>query len=142
MELPYSLKILSEEETCELADKFSEIIVPGDVIVLAGDLGTGKTFFVKALAKKFGITNVSSPTFAIINEYYGDKKIYHFDFYRIEKASELFDIGINDYLNDTEAITLIEWGNLYPEVLPDKRIEISISMDDDLNRIFKFVKHE
>jgi len=139
---PYSLEVFSEYETRQLAKDFSAVIDPGDIIILNGDLGTGKTFFVKALAKNLGITNVSSPTFAIVNEYYGIKKIYHFDFYRIEKSEELFDIGINDYLNDPEAITFIEWGNLFPEMLPAKRIEIFISMNDELSRNFKFVKHE
>ena len=142
MKFPYSLKIFSEDETRQLAGEFSNSIGPGDVVILNGDLGTGKTFFVKALAKNFGITNVSSPTFAIVNEYSGTRKIYHFDFYRIEKAGELFDIGINDYLNDTDAITFIEWGNLFPEVLPAKTIEIIITMDDELNRNFSFIKHE
>ena len=142
MKYPYSLEVFSEYETRQLAKDFSAVIDPGDIIILNGDLGTGKTFFVKALAKNLGITNVSSPTFAIVNEYYGIKKIYHFDFYRIEKSEELFDIGINDYLNDPEAITFIEWGNLFPEMLPAKRIEIFISMNDELSRNFKFVKHE
>lgn len=142
MNFPHSRDILTEDETRGLAGELSESVEPGDVIILNGNLGTGKTFFVKAFAKYFGISNVSSPTFALVNEYYGERKIYHFDFYRIEKAAELFDIGINDYLNDNEAISFIEWGNLFPEVLPGKRIEIFITMKDDYSRNFKFVKYE
>ncbi|HKJ80666.1 MAG TPA: tRNA (adenosine(37)-N6)-threonylcarbamoyltransferase complex ATPase subunit type 1 TsaE [Ignavibacteriaceae bacterium] len=142
MNLPNTAKVFSEDETGILAIEFSKMIKNGDVIILNGDLGTGKTFFVKALAKNFGIANVSSPTFAIVNEYYGSKKIYHFDFYRIEKATELFDIGINDYLNDMEAITFIEWGNLFPEVFPEKRIEVNISMNEDVSRNFEIKKYE
>lgn len=142
MTFPYSRDIITEDETRKLAKEFTEAVKPGDVIILDGDLGTGKTFFVKAFAECLGISNVSSPTFALVNEYYGEMKLYHFDFYRIEKAAELFDIGINDYLNDSEAVSFIEWGNLFPEVLPGKRIEIIISMKDDYSRNFKFARYE
>ena len=111
MKYPNSLKIFSEDETKNIALEFSKDLKNGDVVILNGDLGTGKTFFVKEVGKLFGINNVSSPTFALVNEYSGRIKIYHFDFYRIEKSDELFDIGFNDYLNDNEAIIFIEWGN-------------------------------
>ena len=138
MEFPFEQKTFSEEETVELAGRFSEKLFPGKVIILNGNLGAGKTFFIKSLLKNFGIENVSSPTFAIVNEYNGKFKFYHFDFYRIKNSAELFDIGFNDYLNDSDSIMLIEWGELFPQVLPNKRLEIRINILDDNSREFIF----
>ncbi|MCL5031382.1 MAG: tRNA (adenosine(37)-N6)-threonylcarbamoyltransferase complex ATPase subunit type 1 TsaE [Bacteroidetes bacterium] len=134
--------VCSEEETIDLALSFADNLKSGDIVVLNGNLGAGKTFFVRNVVKKFGIENVCSPTFAIVNEYTNSNKIYHFDFYRINNSAELFDIGYNDYLSDVEAITFIEWGNLIPEVLPQKRIEIEIKIESDYSREFNFVKYE
>ncbi len=128
----------TEEETTKLAVEFAETIKQGDIIILNGNLGTGKTFFVKQAAKYFKISNVSSPTFSLVNEYEGDLKIYHFDFYRINKAAELYDIGINDYFNDSSAVVFIEWGELIPEILPANRIEIRIKLNKDFSREFIF----
>lgn len=136
MKYPFSLKIFSEAETKNIALEFSKDLKKGDLVVLNGDLGTGKTFFVKAIGKIFGINNVSSPTFALVNEYSGKFKIYHLDFYRIEKSEEIYDIGFNDYINDNEAIMFIEWGELFPEILPHKRFEIKIILNEDFSRSF------
>ena len=142
MEYPNSLKVITEEETKELAGNFSRELGKGDLVILTGELGSGKTFFVKEIALRFGINTVSSPTFSLVNEYSGEFRIYHFDFYRINKASELFDIGFNDYLNDDDSIIFIEWGDMFPEILPAKRIEIKIIVNQDLSRDFYFSKHE
>ena len=142
MEYPSVIKVNTEDETSEIAGNFIKSVVPGDVIILNGNLGAGKTFFVKNALKTMGIANVNSPTFAIVNEYTGSFKIYHFDFYRINEPAELFDIGFNDYLNDAEAVVFIEWGNLMPEILPHKRIEINIKINDDYSREFEFSKYE
>ncbi len=141
MKYPWKQKVKSENETLSLAQIFAAGLNNGDVIVLNGELGAGKTFFIKSAAKKFGIDNVSSPTFALVNEYRGDRKIFHFDFYRINNSGELFDIGFDDYLNDLDAITFIEWGNLIPEVLPHKRIEVNIKIESDFSREFAFQKY-
>ena len=142
MKFPFSKKIFSVEETSSLADDFVKILAPGDVVILNGNLGAGKTFFVKQILKKFNIDFVNSPTFAIVNEYYGKYIFYHFDFYRINREVELFDIGINDYLNNVDAITFIEWGNMFPDILPKKRIEIDITLNEDYSRQFYFIKYE
>jgi len=136
------IKINSEEETIAAAEKFAGQLKPGEVIVLNGNLGAGKTFFVRQALKCLGIDNVSSPTFAIVNEYTGKFKIYHFDFYRINDPAELFDIGFNDYLNDEDSVTFIEWGNLMPAVLPHRRLEINININSDFTREFVFNKYE
>lgn len=132
----------SEKDTAKIAEEFSMHIQNGDIIILNGNLGSGKTFFIKRVVEIFGVGIANSPTFAIVNEYYGKKTFYHFDFYRINKSNELHDIGIEDYLSDKNAITFIEWGNLFPDVLPKERIEIFIEILDDEKRKFYFEKHE
>lgn len=140
MLLPFAKIVRTEVDTIKIADGFSEIIKPGDVIVLNGNLGAGKTFFVKHVLKNFGIDNVNSPTFAIANEYNGKFKIYHFDFYRINNSSELFDIGFDDYLNDNNAITFIEWGELFPDMIPRERFQLDIILNENLSRAFSITK--
>ena len=142
MDYPFEKKIIREEETKTLAEYFAEETKSGQIIVINGELGAGKTFFVKCAVSVWGIVNASSPSFAIVNIYYGERKIYHFDFYRLKNKEELFDIGFNDYINDPDAITFIEWGNLIPDVLPKSRIEINIEMPEDSVRNFKFNKYE
>ncbi len=126
--------VKSEPEMITFAKKLSKEISPPDIIVINGNLGAGKTFLIKHILKNFQISDVTSPTFSLVNEYVGKYKIYHFDFYRIKKQEELIDLGINDYFNDDESITFIEWGNLFPEVLPKKFIQINIEIIKDNQR--------
>ncbi|MFO7444995.1 MAG: tRNA (adenosine(37)-N6)-threonylcarbamoyltransferase complex ATPase subunit type 1 TsaE [Ignavibacteriaceae bacterium] len=142
MDYPFSKIVNSEEETALLAEDFIIGVSPGDIIVLNGNLGSGKTFFIKKSLEKYGVNNVSSPTFAIVNEYNGKFKIYHFDFYRINKIRELFDIGFNDYINDEDAVIFIEWGELFKEIIPRKRIEINITLNQDFSRKFEIKRYE
>jgi tRNA threonylcarbamoyladenosine biosynthesis protein TsaE len=125
-------------ETIELAKSFSENITDSEVVVLEGELGSGKTFFIRHLLKCFGVQNVSSPTFAIVNEYTAKFNFYHFDFYRINKENELIEIGFNDYLVAENSVVLIEWGSLFPDLLPKKRTEISIRVNEEFSREFEF----
>ncbi len=134
--------IHNEEETKKLAEKFSSSLKGDEVIILNGNLGAGKTFFIKQVLNNFGIDGTSSPSFSIVNQYEGKFKIYHFDFYRIEKLNELYDIGITDYFSDDEALTFIEWGNLFPDILPSKRIEIGIIIKEETEREFKINYYE
>ena len=140
MEFPFVKNILSEEETSLLAKEFSPILRKGDCISLVGNLGSGKTFFTKALCREFLIDDANSPTFALLNVYVGKAKFFHFDFYRVQSEQELLGIGIYDYLNDEEAITIIEWADLFPSVLPKNRYEISIQINSDFSRIFRIEK--
>ncbi len=119
METQRFSNIKTEEETNRIAHDFASRMKKGDIVLLEGNLGAGKTFFVREVAKYFAIDEVSSPTFAIVNEYDGNVKIYHFDFYRIKKERELYDIGIDEYLSDEEAITFIEWAELFPNAVPE-----------------------
>jgi tRNA threonylcarbamoyladenosine biosynthesis protein TsaE len=132
----------SENDTAIIAEEFAKQIYKGDVIVLNGALGTGKTFFVKTVANFFDVSNPSSPTFALVNEYYGKIKIYHFDFYRIKSVNELHDIGFEDYISDSEAIVFIEWGELFPDILPKSRFEIHFTFLNTDSRKIIINKYE
>lgn len=137
---PSTIKTNSEAESTSLASEFILSCNKGDRVVLNGDLGAGKTFFIKAALLSIGIKNVNSPSFAIVNEYQNNFHIYHFDFYRLKNSSELFDIGWQDYLNDHESILFIEWGKRLPAVLPSERIEINIAILNGTEREFRFEK--
>ncbi len=141
MNFPFEKIITSEKETEQIARQFANALSPGDVVLLEGNLGAGKTFFVKALLKNFGVENANSPTFAIVNEYSnGELKFYHFDFYRINKEYELYDIGIEDYISDENAITFIEWADLFPNAVPKADYKIKIELYRDGTRKFLIEK--
>ena len=112
----------------------------GDAHVFAfyGKMGAGKTTFVKAICEELGVKDViTSPTFAIINEYEGDETIYHFDFYRIKKLEEVYDMGYEDYFY-SGALCFIEWPKLIEEILPDDAVRVSIIEQQDGSRLVKF----
>jgi tRNA threonylcarbamoyladenosine biosynthesis protein TsaE len=142
LEIPFQKKIRNESQTLEIAEQLAEFIMPGNVVVLDGNLGAGKTFLIKAICSFWGIEDASSPTFAIIQEYVGKRKVFHLDFYRIKKVEELYDLGIEDYFNDSSAVIFIEWGELFPDVLPHNRINIKIVNDDNGEREIKVLKNE
>ncbi len=141
MDFPFHTVIRSEEETISDARNFAKQIKKGDIILLNGDLGSGKTFFVKYICKEYGIENVSSPSFAIVNEYHNKINFVHFDFYRIKKVEELYDIGFHEYLNG-ENIVFIEWSNMFPEILPKRNYKINFKFVNNTSREISIVKHE
>jgi len=111
------------------------------VIKLNGNLGAGKTTFVKELIKLNSTTEATSPTFAIVNEYEGKIKINHFDFYRINEIEELYDLGFEEYISQDNSITLIEWAELFNEVIPSDAWEINIEYNDNNSRNY-IVRYE
>ena len=137
---PSTKKTKNPDESAKLAKDFMHTCNGGERVVLNGNLGSGKTFFIKSVLLSLGINEVNSPSFAIVNEYNKNFRIYHFDFYRLKTSSELFDIGWQDYLNDDESIIFIEWGNRFPSVLPSARIEININLLEGTEREFRFEK--
>ena len=99
----------SQLETEEIGQKLAEKLPGGSVVAMYGDLGAGKTAFVRGMAKGMGLScRVSSPTFTIVNEYLGERELIHFDMYRLSSADELFDIGWEDYLS-RGAVCAVEW---------------------------------
>jgi tRNA threonylcarbamoyladenosine biosynthesis protein TsaE len=141
MKFPFYSLIETESKTVAIAEKFSKVLVPGDIVLLNGDLGSGKTFFVKSVCRQYGIESVSSPSFSIVNEYHNGKKIIHFDFYRVKKIEELYDIGFEDYIMNRETIRFIEWSNLFAEILPKKNYEIEIKFNENSKREISIIKH-
>lgn len=126
----------SEEETKEFAKEFAKKLKIGDVVILSGDLGSGKTKFVEGVLSNFGLENeISSPTFTIVNEYKKDDiNIYHFDVYRLEDSDEFYAIGGEEYFE--KGICLIEWGEIIEDALPNKYIKINFkrNIEDDNKR--------
>ena len=120
----------SAEETFALGKKIREQARPGDVYTLVGDLGVGKTVFTQGLAEGLEITEpISSPTFTIVQVYEeGRLPFYHFDVYRIGDVEEMDEIGFEDYIYG-EGVSLIEWSNLIEEILPEKKVKITIEKD-------------
>ena len=126
----YIFNSKSENDTLSFAKKFASKLNKKDVIVLSGDLGSGKTKFTEGILSFFGLENeISSPTFTIVNEYSkNDIKIYHFDVYRLEDSSEFYAIGGDEYFEN--GICLIEWGELIEDALPNEYIKIDFSRND------------
>ena len=129
----------SELETKELAKKFASNLSVGDIVVLSGDLGSGKTKFTEGLLSFWGLENeISSPTFTIVNEYSNDKvNIYHFDVYRLSDVDEFYAIGGPEYFE--KGISIIEWGEMIEEILPENYIKINILKDDNLENVRHFI---
>lgn len=120
----------SPQETMRLAADFSNMLRPGDVLSLTGELGAGKTCFVKGLAEGLGVkVTVTSPTFALLKTYHGRIDLHHLDLYRLDKTEELLDIGIEDYLPG-DGVTVIEWGEKAASILPDDVLIIDFKMGD------------
>lgn len=116
----------SDEETLLAGEEFSKTLKEGDVVALNGDLGAGKTVFVKGIAKGLHIADiVTSPTFTILREYKGSLPLYHFDVYRISDPEEMFEIGFSEYL-DGCGVSVIEWAEKVEELLPQRRIDVLI----------------
>lgn len=114
----------SAEETELLGFGLAESLVADDVVALYGDLGSGKTCFVKGVARGLNLSNpVKSPSFSIINEYPGKIPLFHIDFYRLEKSAEIEDVGWMEYL-DSGGIVIIEWAERVKNMLPLKRIDV------------------
>ena len=130
----------SPEETAHLAGTIGKIIREGTVICLDGELGVGKTLFVRALARTLGVeSDVTSPTFNLMNIYEAACPIVHFDLYRITSEEELEDIGFYEYAEATEGIVLIEWAEKFPNAMPADHLSVRIEALNDEERQFTFV---
>ena len=120
----------NESDTKNFARNLAEICKAKDIIVLTGDLGSGKTKFTEGFLSYFNLQDeISSPTFTIVNEYLkNDVNIYHFDVYRLEDSSEFYEIGGEEYFD--KGICIIEWGELIKDALPKEYTHITFSRDE------------
>jgi tRNA threonylcarbamoyladenosine biosynthesis protein TsaE len=138
------LKVVSRspEETRLLGAALAPVLLPGDVVALSGELGSGKTVFVQGLAAALGVTGrVTSPTFTLVHEYQGRYPIVHLDVYRLDSIQEVFDLGFEELL-DPGAVLLIEWGEAVSALLPARHLDVVIergAADDE--RVLTFAPH-
>lgn len=135
------IKIQSPAKLPEAAKQFVQAMDQNTVFAFYGKMGAGKTTFIKAICEELGVTDViNSPTFSIVNEYRSDttgELIYHFDFYRIKKIEEVYDMGYEDYF-DSGAVCFIEWPELIDDLLPGDAVKVSITEQEDGSRIVSF----
>jgi len=138
--MDYKFTSRSEQDTMELAENLESEKFPGMIICLDGELGSGKTVFVKGFAKSLGIEdNITSPTFNIVKEYQaGELPLYHMDVYRLEDTNE--DIGFADYFSK-DAISIVEWSDLIVDSLPEERLDIKFKIIDENTRILVLKPH-
>ena len=124
----------NEAETEELGARLSARLPDGAVVAMYGDLGAGKTAFVRGMARGMGLDcRVSSPTFTIVNEYLGQRELIHFDMYRLSGADELFEIGWEDYLN-RGAVCAVEWSEKVQDAFFGDEITVTIEKLGDTRR--------
>lgn len=131
-----NIKIESVERIHDAARQFIDEMGTNKIFAFYGKMGAGKTTFIKAVCEALGVTDViNSPTFAIVNEYLdgNGQTIYHFDFYRIKKPSEVLDIGFEDYIN-SDALCFMEWPEMIEEFLPEETVRLYIEEEDDGSR--------
>jgi len=141
-----SIKIDSIENIREAARTFIEQIGDARVFAFYGKMGAGKTTFVKAICEELGVDDViTSPTFAIVNEYTSPlathhlpQTIYHFDFYRIKRLEEVYDMGFEDYFY-SGALCFIEWPELIEDILPEDAVRVNITEQEDGSRLVRSI---
>ncbi len=129
--------------TKKIGNMLGALLAAGDIVSLNGELGAGKTTIAKAISTGLGLKSdhyVVSPTFAIINEYHADVKIYHFDFYRLGDPSELDGIGAYEYFQ-SDGVCLIEWGDKFADALPKERLDVLLEHAGARQRTITFSPH-
>lgn len=124
----------NEGETLAVAHELAKKIFGNRVVCLNGELGAGKTVFVRGFCEEFGIFEISSPTFTIVNEYVGDKTVFHFDVYRLANEDEFYAIGGDEYFE--KGICIIEWSDVVLDAIPDDAVDVRIEkISDDVRKI-------
>lgn len=133
----YRIISKSTDDTERIGEQIAKKLCGNEIIALFGGLGMGKTAFTRGLCRGLGVNDgVSSPTFALVNEYHGKHNIYHFDMYRVTSWDDLYSTGFFDYLD--KGILVIEWSENIEGALPENAIRINISMgNSDDERIFE-----
>lgn len=136
----FMITLDSELDTGRLGTLLAKIIPDGTTVNLRGTLGAGKTRLVQAIAESVGVDReqVTSPTFVLCQHYTGSRRIHHLDAYRIKDEDEFYEIGGHELI-DSDALTLIEWGDRVAACLPDERLEIEIEVTGETQRQFRLV---
>lgn len=135
------ISIKSLDSIHEAARKFIKNMGTGHVFAFYGKMGAGKTTFIKAVCEELGVDDViTSPTFAIVNDYTSskdDSHIFHFDFYRIKKLEEVYDMGYEDYFY-SGSLCFIEWPELIEDILPGDAVKVTVTQNEDGGRVVEF----
>ncbi|MBN2031901.1 MAG: tRNA (adenosine(37)-N6)-threonylcarbamoyltransferase complex ATPase subunit type 1 TsaE [Deltaproteobacteria bacterium] len=136
----YTVFTESDEDTVELGSTFGKCLKHGDVVALAGELGSGKTWFTKGIARGLGISRniiVTSPSFALVNEYPGRITLYHIDVYRLETLPQLFNAGVDEYFH-VGGVAVVEWADRWPHILPEDALKVKLVILDEHSRSITF----
>ncbi|MDD7190314.1 MAG: tRNA (adenosine(37)-N6)-threonylcarbamoyltransferase complex ATPase subunit type 1 TsaE [Prevotella sp.] len=135
------ISIKSLDSIHEAAREFIKNMGTGHVFAFYGKMGAGKTTFIKAVCEELGVDDViTSPTFAIVNDYTSskdDSHIFHFDFYRIKKLEEVYDMGYEDYFY-SGSLCFIEWPELIEDILPGDAVKVTVTQNEDGGRVVEF----
>ncbi|MGD2124511.1 MAG: tRNA (adenosine(37)-N6)-threonylcarbamoyltransferase complex ATPase subunit type 1 TsaE [Desulfobacteraceae bacterium] len=126
----------SDQQTIKFGQRLGAFLEKADVVALAGELGSGKTWLAKGIALGLGVnpsTVVTSPSFALVNEYEGRLTLFHMDIYRLESLSELLSAGLEEYLY-SGGVVVLEWADRWPEILPDQTIKVELLILSDNRR--------
>ncbi len=127
---------VSDQETVNLGHKLGAALREGDVIALAGELGSGKTCFTKGVALGLGISPgivITSPSFSLVNEYEGRCTLFHIDAYRLESLSDFLSTGLDEYFYQ-DGVVVMEWADRWPEILPGWSVEVGFAIVDERSR--------
>jgi tRNA threonylcarbamoyladenosine biosynthesis protein TsaE len=129
----------SVEKTMRLGQELGALVAEGEVIALIGDLGGGKTWFTKGVARGLGIDadSIVSPTFTLVNEYHGTYPLYHIDLYRLTSKADIVALGLEEYLTGN-GIAVIEWADRWPDELPEETIHVELRMINEHTRELNF----
>lgn len=137
--MSFRISAPTADKMVELGKSLAQHLCSGDVIVLTGSLGAGKTTFVQGLAKGLDIdTPVQSPTFTLINEHFGRLPLYHMDVYRLANDSDATELGLSEYLNG-DGICVLEWAERIEDVLPDDLLQLVLETQDDDSRLISVI---
>ncbi len=135
--IAYEIVSHSPEQTQNLGRHLGKLVLPGDVLLLVGELGTGKTYLTQGIAWGLGIDEYTqSPTFVIMRELYGRLPLYHIDLYRLDRIEESLDLGLDDYLYG-QGICVVEWADKALSIMPPEYLLIKISYLSDTGRSFR-----
>ena len=133
---PLTITTASESETIQLGRKLGALLKEGDVVGLVGELGSGKTWFTKGIALGLGVrpdTVITSPSFALVNEYEGRVTLFHMDVYRLESLSELLSAGLEEYLY-SQGVVVLEWADRWPEILTEQTLTVELHIISEHRR--------
>ena len=131
------------DDTRGLARQLTEVIEPGDVILLAGPLGAGKTEFAKGIAEGLDVKEtVVSPTFTLTREYHGRIPMLHVDVYRLDHGQEFLDLGLDHDVDADEAVTVIEWGDVAEALVPNDHLLVRLELDPDADPSTRIIEYE